>query len=68
MNGEIVVSNVLRIYVASPASAAENRLAPDYFTEDVARVIAFEGAPELQKATATLQEVAAQCPDNPAAT
>lgn len=68
MNGEIVISNVLRIYVAPPASAAENRLAPDYFTEDVARVIAFDGAPELQKATVTLQEVSAQCPNTPAAT
>ncbi|MGO6889453.1 MULTISPECIES: hypothetical protein [Rhizobium] len=68
MNGEIVISNVLRIYVAPPASDAESKLAPDYFTEDVARVIAFEGAPELAKATDTLRDVVKRCPNNPAAT
>jgi hypothetical protein len=68
MDGEIVVSNVLRVYVAPPASEAENRLAPDFFTEDVARVLAFEGAPELEKATDTLREVAERCAGTPAAT
>lgn len=68
MDGEIVISNVLRIYVTPPASAAESQLAPDYFTEDVARVIAFEGAPELARATDTLKEVVARCAGTPAAT
>ncbi len=68
IQGEIVISNVLRIYVAPPTSEAQSRLAPDYFTEDVARVIAFEGAPELDKATDTLREVADRCAGSPAAT
>lgn len=68
MDGEIVVSNVLRVYVAPPASEAENRLALDFFTEDVARVLAFEGAPELEKATDTLREVSERCAGTPVAT
>jgi hypothetical protein len=67
IDGAVVLSNVLRIFVAPPASKEESRLAPDYFTEDVGRVIAFDGAPELAKANATLREVAARCPNNPAA-
>lgn len=68
LDGEIIVSNVLRVYVAPPASAAENKLAPDFFTEDVARVLAFEGAPELVTATDTLREVADRCGGTPVAT
>jgi len=60
VHGEVVVSNVLRVYVGPPASAEQSKLAPDYFTEGVARVIAFEGAPALEKATDTLREVEAQ--------
>ncbi|MFV0492076.1 MAG: hypothetical protein ACK5M4_09675 [Pseudorhodobacter sp.] len=67
MGDEIIVSNVMRLYVAPPASAEEASVAPDYFTEDVGRAIAFEGAPELGKAMDVLQAVAKTCPDNPAA-
>ncbi len=66
MGDEIVVSNVLRIYVAPPATTEEAALAPDYFTEDVARALVFGGAPSLTGAMDTLQEVAARCPENPA--
>ncbi|OBP17032.1 hypothetical protein A5320_05590 [Rheinheimera sp. SA_1] len=64
---EVVVSNVLRLYVAMSGSAEENRLAADYFTEDVARVLAFGGAPALPTATDTLQELVARCPKTVAA-
>jgi hypothetical protein len=67
VDGAIVVSNVLRIFVSPPTTKAESQLAPDYFTEEVGRAIAFDGAPELEKATDTLREVTERAPDNPAA-
>lgn len=68
VNGTMVRSNVMRLYVSPPASDAENAVAPDYFSEDVARVLAFQGAPELAKASDHLQEVVKRCGANPAAT
>lgn len=67
MGGEIVVSNVLRLYVAPPVSAEEGAVAGDYFTEDVARVVAFAGAPQLSSAEDVLRRVVKTCADNPAA-
>lgn len=64
---EIVVSNVLRIYVGPPASREEVAIAPDYFSEEVGRVLTFQGAPVLSEATDVLRTVAETCPDNPAA-
>lgn len=66
LGSEIVVSNVLRLYVSAPETTDEASVAPDYFTEDVGRAIAFGGAPALESATVALQTVAAKCPDNPA--
>lgn len=63
----VVVSNVLRLHVATSRSEAEDRLAPDYFTEDVARALAFRGAPALVGAMDTLRDVVDTCPDHPAA-
>jgi hypothetical protein len=68
IDGEIVVSNPLRIYVGPPASKTEEKLAPDYFNEDVARVLAFYGAPTLAKANDVLRKVVDEAPSNPAAT
>lgn len=67
MGAEIVVSNVMRIYVAPPASDEESAVAPDYFTEDVGRVISFAGAPGLSSASEVLKRVVESCKDNPAA-
>lgn len=67
VDGRTVVSNVLRVYVSPQATAEQNALAGDYFTEDVARVIAFDGAPALTAATDTLREVVDRCPDSAAA-
>ena len=60
MGKEVVVSNVLEIIVGKPASVAEEQLAPDWFTEDVARVLAFQGAPTLTTAIKTVRKVAEQ--------
>jgi len=67
MGSEVVVSNVLEIIVGTPESVAEEKLAPDWFTEDVARVLAFQGAPALEKATDTVRAVAEQAAGTPAA-
>lgn len=67
MGGGIVVSNVLRLYVAPPSSADESLVAPDYFSEDVGRAIVFAGAPALSKAHDVLKSVTKLCADNPAA-
>jgi hypothetical protein len=67
VDGEVVVSNVLRLFVSPPTSDAASQLAPDYFTEDVGRVLAFQGAPELEQATNTLREVLDRLPDAAAA-
>jgi hypothetical protein len=68
VGGEVVRSNALRIFVSQTTSEAENKVAPDYFSEDVARVLAFQGAPALDTANDTLKEVIARCASNPAAT
>ena len=65
MGDEIVVSNVLRLHVAPP-TADEASLAPEYFTEDVGRAIAFQGAPDLPGVEDVLRTVREVSPDNPA--
>jgi hypothetical protein len=67
MVDEVVLSNVLRVFVAPSSNQEENKIAPDYFTEDVSRALVFDGAPELNKAMDTLQQVAAKLPGTPAA-
>lgn len=62
-----VVSNVLRIYVAPSRSDEEDRLALDYFTEDVGRALVFGATPALSQAATTLQELVARCPSRAAA-
>lgn len=66
VDGRLLVSNILRLYVAPPARPEENRLAPDYFTEDVGRALVFHGVPALPRAMAVLHGLAARCPQNPA--
>lgn len=67
MGEEIVVSNVLRLYVAPPLNNKEAKFAPEYFTEEVGRAIAFQGAPALDKAMDLLKTVGKELPDHPAA-
>ncbi|UJP04789.1 MAG: hypothetical protein LZF61_07965 [Nitrosomonas sp.] len=68
MGDEIVVSNVVRLWVQPPQNTEEGRIAGNYFTEDVGRVLNFSGAPALQSATNVLRELVTRCPDNPAVT
>ena len=63
---EVIRSNVLRIYVMHPLTYCEASLAPDYFCEDVGRIIEFNGAPSLESANDVLHEMVERCPDNPA--
>ncbi|HEX2882143.1 MAG TPA: hypothetical protein VHO25_21635 [Polyangiaceae bacterium] len=65
--GEIVFSNVVTLHVAPPGHAEEIKLAPDYFTEAVARCLAFDGVPALPAAMNTLAEVVARRVVSPAA-
>lgn len=67
IDSEIIVSNVLRLYVTLPTTADENMIAPDFFTEDVGRSITFSGAPILSSAANTLKDITKRCKDNPAA-
>lgn len=67
LHDEIVYSNVLRIFVDSPQSKDEVKIAPDYFVEDVARVLYFNGAPALKKANDTLATLADMNPKSSAA-
>ncbi|WP_157504722.1 hypothetical protein [Dyadobacter beijingensis] len=62
MVDEVLLSNVLRVFVAPSTNPEENKLAPDYFTEDVSRALVFDGAPALYKAMDTLQEVTERLP------
>lgn len=68
LEGEIVRSNPLRIWVGRPGSDAADTLAPDYFGEDVGRVLAFRGAPSLEGANDVLRRVVAETQGSAAAT
>jgi hypothetical protein len=67
LGDEVVVSNVLRVHVAPPASPDEQALAPDYFTKDVAHALVFGATRTLADAHDTLRSVMERCADNPAA-
>ena len=60
LDSEDFVSNPLEIRVAPPRTWEEQYLAQDYFSDDVGRVLTFDGSQVLDKANDTLQEVAAQ--------
>ncbi|MDX1620359.1 MAG: hypothetical protein R3320_05175 [Nitriliruptorales bacterium] len=53
-----VISGPMRLRVAPPRGYDEEYLAQDLFTEDVGRVLAFEGSRELTTATDTLHDAA----------
>ena len=58
-----IVSNPLDLRVEAPASRAEEILAPRFFSEDVARIIAFNGSRALKDANDVLREVVGALPD-----
>jgi len=57
MDGEDIVSNPLRLRVGPPANFDEQRLTQDFFSDEVGRVLAFDGSRYLREANAILQEV-----------
>ena len=63
LDGEDLVSAPLRVRVAPPRSFEEQHLAQDFFSDQVGRVLAFDGSAVLDNATATLREVAERLPD-----
>ncbi|HEY3063875.1 MAG TPA: hypothetical protein VGL99_33305, partial [Chloroflexota bacterium] len=63
LDGEDVVSAPLRIRVAPPRDYDEEHLAQDVFTDQVGRVLAFDGSSVLVAANDTLREVTERLPD-----
>jgi hypothetical protein len=63
MDGEDLVSNGLRVRVMPPPGYDEETLAQDFFSDDVGRVVAFDGSQFLTKGNDTLREVAEKLSD-----
>jgi hypothetical protein len=61
-SGEDIVSNELKLQVAPPKSYEDELLAQDFFTDNVGRVLTFEGTRVLHDATDTLTEIAEKLP------
>jgi hypothetical protein len=62
------VSNRLRIRVTPPRSYDEEYWAQDFFSQDVGRVLAFDGSRVMEGANDVLREVASRFSDRPVAT
>ena len=63
LDNEDVVSAPLRIRVAPPRDYDEEHLAQDVFTDQVGRVLAFDGSSVLDPANDVLREVTERLPD-----
>lgn len=62
-SGEDLVSNRLHLRILPPKNFEEEHVAQDYFTEDVGRVLFFEGAPQLVQANNTLLDLVERMPE-----
>src|ERR671915_67738 len=67
VDDEEVISNPMRLRVAPPRDHEEERLAGEFFTDDVGRILAFNGSGVLEGGNDTLREVAERLPERPAA-
>ena len=67
IDGEDLVSNPITLRVLPPRSFDEERLAQDFFSDDVGRVLTFDGSRELTKGNGTLREIADRLGDRPVA-
>ncbi len=56
-DGQDIVSNPLRLRIEPPRDFEEERLSQDFFSDDVGRVLTFDGSQYLQKGNDTLREV-----------
>jgi hypothetical protein len=63
LDDEDVVSAPLRVRVAPPLSFEEQHVAQDLFTDQVGRVLAFDGSSVLDRASDVLRDVADRLPD-----
>lgn len=63
VDGEDIVSNALRVRVAAPRGYDEEFLAQDFFSDEVGRIIAFDGSRFFTKGNDTLREVADKLSD-----
>jgi len=66
INGLTLYSNPQRILITPPTSNHEAQLALDWFSPDVARVLAFNGCPALAKAQGVLAELLDRAPGHAA--
>lgn len=60
---EDIISNALRLRVAPPRSYDEEYIAQDYFSDDVGRILQFDGSRFLQGGLDTLREACARLPE-----
>jgi hypothetical protein len=64
VNGEDIISEPLNLRVSPPRGFEEEKIAQDFFTEDVGRVLAFDGSRYLESGVDTLREVANKLADS----
>jgi hypothetical protein len=62
-DGEDIVSNPLRLKITPPRGYEDERIAQDLFTDDVGRVLAFDGSRVLAAANDVLRDAAEHLPD-----
>ena len=67
VDGEEVVSNPMRLRVEPPRDREQELIAGEYFTDEVGRILAFNGSGVLESGNDTLREVAERLPDRRAA-
>jgi hypothetical protein len=60
---EDLIANPLRLRIAPPRNYDEEFLAQDFFSEDVGRILTFDGTQVLTKGNDTLREVSAKLSD-----
>ncbi|UYW71949.1 hypothetical protein [Bacillus cereus] len=64
INGNNIVSNNLRLRVFPPAGYDQEFLAQDFFSEEVGRILAFDGSHFLEKGNNILREVTEKLRDH----
>lgn len=63
VDGEDIVSNPMQLRVTPPKAYEEELLAQDFFSEDVGRILTFDGSQYLEKGNDILREVSTQLKD-----
>jgi hypothetical protein len=67
LGAEDIVSNRLALRIATPRSFEEENLAQDFFSDEVGRILTFDGSQYLESGNDTLREVVERLADCPAA-